>query len=187
MRFYVNQNFSSEVWRQRIYDGDIFLMTNMESGHQMGDFAETCIYETFGSEEPQTAHKSHSVEEFIEKASQLKSRFTNHKRCKELIRDFISELDENPQDYFFDVPRLRVITPYDYLHAGVAYQYRPHRDTWYGNPSCQIQTWMPIFSVEPDELTKIVKTTKTIYQGIGDGSIRTNEAETNSLNYRRSI
>ncbi len=150
MRLYVNQNFPSEVWRQRIYDGDIFLMTNMESGHQMGDFAETCIYETFGSEEPQTAHKSHSVEEFIEKASQLKSRFTNHKRCKELIRDFISELDENPQDYFFDVPRLRVITPYDYLHAGVAYQYPPHRDTWYGNPSCQIQTWMPVFSVEPD-------------------------------------
>lgn len=150
MRLYVNQKFSSEAWRQRIYDGDIFLMTKMESGQQMGNFAETCIYEVFGSESPQTAHKRNSVEEFIEKASQLKSHFINHKRCKELIRDFISELDENPQDYFFDVPRLRVITPYDYLHAGVSYQYNLHRDTWYGNPGCQIQTWMPVFPVEPE-------------------------------------
>ena len=44
-----------------------------------------------------------------------------------------------------------------------------------------------IFSIEPDELTKVVKTTKIIYQGIGDGSIGTNESEINSLKYRRSI
>ena len=150
MRLYVNQKLPSAVRRQRIYDGDIFLMTKLKSGHQMGNFAETCIYEVFGSESPQTAHKRHPVEEFIEKGSQLKSHFTNHKRCKELIRDFISELDEDPQNYFFDVPRLRVITPYDYLHAGVSYQYKPHRDTWYGAPSCQIQTWMPIFPTEPE-------------------------------------
>ena len=150
MRLYVNQKFPSETWRQRIYDGAIFLMTKLESVQQMGKFAETCIYEVFGSDSPETAHKRYSVENFIEITSQLKSHFTNHKRSKELIRDFISELDEDPHNYFFDVPRVRVITPYNYLHAGVSYQYKPHRDTWYGSPSCQIQTWMPVFPVEPE-------------------------------------
>ena len=52
-----------------------------------------------------------------------------------MIRDFIVEIGDNPADYLFDVPRMRVVPNYDYLHAGVSYAYKPHRDTWYGRCS----------------------------------------------------
>ncbi len=91
------------------------------------------------------------VDEFVGRASKLKSTFTNSPKSKELINEFLGEMRQNPSEYLFDVPRLRVVPPYHFLSAGVSYAYKPHRDTWYGAPPCQINTWMPVFSISPDQ------------------------------------
>lgn len=155
MRLYVNQKPPPEVWRDRIYAGDFFLMSGSPAATGLGDWAEECIREHFDTPEPLTDYHGWPVEKFIAATAALKSRFTNSERSKELIRSFVLELGEDPGAYFFDVPRLRVVPSYDYLHAGVSYNYAPHRDTWYGGPACQINTWMPVFPIEPDETMAI--------------------------------
>jgi len=95
------------------------------------------------------------VAEFVPAVSRLKSYFTNSAEAKEIIRSFVIELGEDPADYLFDVPRLRVVPHYDYLHAGISYAYKPHRDTWYGSVQCQINTWMPVHGVVPEQTMMI--------------------------------
>ncbi len=38
----------------------------------------------------------------------------------------------------------------DYLTSGIAYAFHPHRDTWYSAPFNQINWWMPVYDIRPD-------------------------------------
>ena len=53
-------------------------------------------------------------------------------------------------DTYFDVPRMRTATHGGYLTAGIAYAFHPHRDTWYSAPFSQINWWIPMYEIEPD-------------------------------------
>ena len=48
------------------------------------------------------------------------------------------------------MPRLRTATFGDYLSAGLAYAFHLHRDTWYSAPHCQLNWWLPVYDIEPD-------------------------------------
>jgi ectoine hydroxylase-related dioxygenase (phytanoyl-CoA dioxygenase family) len=45
---------------------------------------------------------------------------------------------------------MRSAYPTDYLTSGIAYAFHPHRDTWYSAPACQINWWLPIFDITPE-------------------------------------
>src|SRR5262249_27980252 len=45
--------------------------------------------------------------------------------------------------------------PGDYLKSGIAFAFHPHRDTWYSAPFCQINWWMPIYSIQADNCMAI--------------------------------
>jgi hypothetical protein len=36
------------------------------------------------------------------------------------------------------------------LSSGIAYAFHPHRDTWYSAPFSQINWWMPVYELSPD-------------------------------------
>ena len=80
----------------------------------------------------------------------LKPKFIHHPRCKELLPEILGELGCDLARTYFDVPRLRTATSDGYLAAGIAYAFHPHRDTWYSAPMCQINYWMPVYDIEPD-------------------------------------
>jgi hypothetical protein len=63
-----------------------------------------------------------------------------------LLEDFGCD----PQQTYFDVPRLRSSTSSGYLTTGLAYAWHPHRDTWYSAPQCQLNWWLPVFEVRHD-------------------------------------
>src|SRR5207302_1148262 len=56
----------------------------------------------------------------------------------------------NISQTYFDVPRIRTMAHGQFLKAGLAYQFHPHRDTWYAAPSCQVNWWLPLYEVRPD-------------------------------------
>ncbi|WP_297354548.1 hypothetical protein [Paraburkholderia sp.] len=156
MDLHVNKARNHVGIREAIYSGAIFLETQLKTGQQLRDFAKHTIAQVLGPDvDPLVLHTQLSVKEFVTTVSRIKSQFTNSAEVKAIIRDFILELGENPADYLFDVPRLRVVPHYDYLHAGVSYAYKPHRDTWYGSVQCQLNTWMPVFGVTPDQTMSI--------------------------------
>ena len=48
------------------------------------------------------------------------------------------------------MPRLRSAYPSHFLSSGIAYAFHPHRDTWYSAPMCQINWWIPIYPLDPN-------------------------------------
>lgn len=156
MNFRVNQIRKQIDFRGAIYAGDIFLNTDLRSAKELCSLARDSITMAFDSEtNHQLLHTMMPVEEFVAHVARLKSQFTNGRRAKEIIRDFVIEIGADVEDYLFDVPRIRVVPHYDYLHAGVSYAYKPHRDTWYGGVACQINTWMPVYSIRPEQAMMI--------------------------------
>ncbi len=156
MDLYVNQSKNHPNLKETLYTGAIFLETQLQSARQLREFALQSIAHVLGREtDARSLHKLMPVAEFVPAVSRLKSYFTNSAEAKEIIRSFVIELGEDPADYLFDVPRLRVVPHYDYLHAGISYAYKPHRDTWYGSVQCQINTWMPVHGVVPEQTMMI--------------------------------
>jgi hypothetical protein len=51
----------------------------------------------------------------------------------------------DPEDTYFDLPRMRVIPHEGFLDTGVSYNYKAHRDTWYAGPKALVNYWTPIY------------------------------------------
>jgi hypothetical protein len=144
-------NLTDEIRRQRIYDGDILLNSPLPSVVALCDFARSMIQEAFTQDDPRKAQFSLPVEEFVKILAPLKSKFTNHLRTKELLRDVLLEFGCDAEKTYFDVPRLRIATHGGYLTAGVGYAYRPHRDIWYSSPVTQVNWWIPIYTLAAEQ------------------------------------
>jgi Phytanoyl-CoA dioxygenase (PhyH) len=84
----------------------------------------------------------------VEILAELKPEFIHHPLAKELIGGLLSEVGCDLDETYFDVPRLRTMAPVDYLNAGLAYQFHPHRDTWFSAPQQQLNWWLPVYEIE---------------------------------------
>lgn len=156
MNLYINQLKKKADFRDRVYAGDIFLDTALQAPAELCAFARQSITAAFdGETDHQALHTKMPVTEFIRLVTRLKGQFTNCLDVKEMIQRFALEIGIDPTQYLFDVPRLRVVPNYEYLHAGVSYAYKPHRDTWYGSSQAQINTWMPVYTIEPGQTMMI--------------------------------
>ncbi|MCV7171931.1 hypothetical protein H7I41_18610 [Mycobacterium manitobense] len=137
-------NFTDNERRLRLYAGEVFCIPPRPSVKALTDFAYEMIADAFGRLDPLTAHRHLSVGEYVGILKKLKPAFTHHPRAKDLIGDILGDLGADPTKTYFDVPKLRVVPPSAYLSAGLGYNYRAHRDTWYSAPQCQNNWWTPI-------------------------------------------
>jgi hypothetical protein len=112
--------------------------------------ARGLIEEAFRPLDPLTLHETLPVEQCVETLAVLKPKFIHHPESKELIRGMLAEVGCDLDKTYFDVPRMRTAFPGDYLKSGIAYAFHPHRDTWYSAPFCQINWWMPIYPLNPE-------------------------------------
>ncbi|HET9256322.1 MAG TPA: hypothetical protein VFO16_14145, partial [Pseudonocardiaceae bacterium] len=147
-----NPNLDDSVRRQRLYAGQVMVYSANPSSMAFIEHAREMIAESFGSRDPETAQFGMPVEEFAAVLAELKPRFIHHPRSKELIRALLTEFGCDPDQTYFDVPRLRTSTSDSYLTSGISYAFHPHRDTWYSAPFSQINWWLPIFPVVPDNV-----------------------------------
>lgn len=152
---YLNQKLTDLERRKLIFEGNIFLFSGLKSCAAICDYAWQIVQENFEAT-PETLFLKIPVVEFVKRAEATKNKFTNILHAKELLRDYAVEMGTNPGDYFFDVPRIRIVPTYDYLHAGVSYAYAAHRDTWYGGPTYQINHWMPVRAITPERTMSIL-------------------------------
>src|SRR5262249_38457025 len=91
------------------------------------------------------AQYSLPVEEYAAILSRLKPRFIHHPKSKLYIQGILSEQGCGLNKTYFDVPRMRSSTSDRYLTTGIAYVWRPHRDTWYSASHSQLNWWLPIY------------------------------------------
>jgi hypothetical protein len=146
---YFDSSCSDEDRRSALYDGDIFVYSPSGASTQLCALAKRMINEAFAPNDPRTIDRQISMEECSRILSTLKPAFIHHPECKRLLPEIISSVGGDPNETYFDVPRLRSAYPTTYLTSGIAYAFHPHRDTWYSAPMCQINWWLPILEITP--------------------------------------
>ena len=145
-----DSTLSDDARRARIYAGDLFVYRALPAGLRLVDLAKGMIRDTFGTLDPELAQQDMPVTEYAALLAALKPAFIHHPECKKLLPEILQSLGCDPERSYFDVPRMRTSTSDGYLTTGIAYAFHPHRDTWYSAPFNQINWWLPIFPLAPD-------------------------------------
>lgn len=168
--FFDYADLTDEIRRERVYEGNIFLNSPVPSMIALCEFARSLIEEAFPNGDPRLAQFNIAREDYVEIIGPLKSKFTNHIRTKELLRDVLTKFGYDLDKTYFDVPRLRIATHGAYLTAGVGYAYRPHRDTWYAGAPSQVNWWVPIYPLKVEQAL-------IFYPGYFDRAVRNSSNE----------
>jgi hypothetical protein len=147
---YLDPALSDEQRRHRLYGGDLFTFSAGDRATKLSELARELSEAAFAPHDPQVAQESMPPERYVEILAELKPTFIHHPRAKELITGLLAELGCDIQKTYFDVPRLRTMAHGEYLKAGLAYQFHPHRDTWFSAPHQQLNWWLPVYEVESE-------------------------------------
>ena len=147
---YVDAASTDEQRRHSLYSGDLHVLSPSEGAAALCVLGRQLSEEAFAPYDPRTAQESMSVEDYVGILSQLKPRFIHHPSAKELIARILSDLGCDVEKTYFDVPRLRTMAYDDYLRAGLALQFHPHRDTWFSAPYQQLNWWLPVYEIESE-------------------------------------
>lgn len=148
----VDPKCSDDERRSALYPGDIFVHMHSPAIGAFGAFTRGMIDDAFGGRDPETAQHDMDVNEYAAVLGALKPAFIHHPESKPHLRTVLTEHGCDLELTFVDVPRLRTSTSDNYLTTGVAYAFHPHRDTWYSPPMMQLNWWLSIFDVTPDDV-----------------------------------
>src|SRR4030088_3210228 len=136
--------------RDRLYAGDIFVFSPTPTSQELITLGRTMLAQAFAPHDPREIQQHLTPEETAAVLAKLKPQFIHHPECKRLIPRMMAELGVDLDKLYFDVPRMRSAYPADFLTSGIAYAFHPHRDTWYSAPHCQLNWWMPMWPVQPE-------------------------------------
>ncbi|MDE0863500.1 MAG: hypothetical protein OSA98_06905 [Rubripirellula sp.] len=136
--------------RERLYAGQIYVFSPTENGLALCNLAREMCEKAFQPYSPPEAQHHLDVEQYIAILKDLKPQFIHHPECKRLIPALLEELGCELSQTYFDVPRLRTACSGDYLSSGLAYAFKPHRDTWYSTPMSQLNWWLPVYPIASD-------------------------------------
>lgn len=147
---YFDAKLSDEERRAALYSGDIFIYSPTPASLALIEFGQELLRDAFAGHDPRTVHTHMTKEEVAAVLLKLKPYFIHHPRCKELLPQLLAELGCNLEETYFDVPRMRSAYPSDFLTTGIAYAFPPHRDTWFSAPPCQVNWWIPMHEITPE-------------------------------------
>lgn len=147
---FIDSSDDDEQRRSRLYSGDIFIFSASPATGELIDLAQEILASAFAPHDPRTVHEHLSAEDVVAVLSKLKPAFIHHPECKRIIPRIMAERGIDLDKLFYDVPRMRSAYPSHFLTSGIAYAFHPHRDTWYSAPMCQINWWLPIYPIEPN-------------------------------------
>jgi hypothetical protein len=147
---FIDSVIPDEERRSRLYAGDIFILSATAGTRALIGLAHQMLVEAFAPHDPRKIHEQKTAEEVAAILGKLKPQFIHHPECKRIIPRIMQEHGVDVEKVYFDVPRLRSAYPSHFLSAGIAYAFHPHRDTWYSAPMCQLNWWIPIYPLNPD-------------------------------------
>ncbi len=138
--------------RQALFQGQLFVFSPRPAIQAFTAFAREILEEAFAPLDPREAQHTLPVEQFVAILADLKPRFIHHPNSKQFVRGILEELGCDISKTYLDVPRLRSMAHKDYLTSGIAYAFQPHRDTWFSAPHSQLNWWLPVYEVQPENV-----------------------------------
>lgn len=149
---YYDSQMTDDDRRSCLFAGDLFVYSKRKSVTEYVGFARELINEAFAGPDPELAQHQMAVEDYAALLGKLKPLFIHHPESKKHLQRILSDFGCDLERTYFDVPRMRSSTSSNYLTAGIAYAWHPHRDTWYSAPQCQINWWFPVYELMPENV-----------------------------------
>lgn len=149
---FTNPAITDDERRTRIYNGHVLVYSASPESIALIEHARGLISELFGAKDPQTAQYDMPVDDYVALLAELKPRFIHHPDSKRHIQALLGSFGCDSDATYFDLPRMRTSTSDSYLTSGIAYAFHAHRDTWYSAPFSQLNWWIPIFDVQPENV-----------------------------------
>lgn len=155
MNLFLGAKISDDERRKQLYTGSIISHAQSAGALKLCQLAAEMVEKAVHPLDPRKVQEGMPAEQIAAILSELKPKFIHHPKSKQYIQLMLLELGCDLDKTYFDVPRLRTAFPGDYLKSGIAYAFHPHRDTWYSAPFCQINWWMPVYSINEDNCMAI--------------------------------
>ena len=137
----------AEDLRQRLYSGDLVILTRLSALEEFVEYMRTELTELFAPHDPEHVHEYIEPAEMAKLLGVWKPRWIHAERSRDLVRAIIAEAGFDPEYTHYDVPKPRTSFPSGHLTTGIAFAFPWHRDVWYSAPPQQINWWLPIFPV----------------------------------------
>jgi hypothetical protein len=147
---FYDSKLDDQARRKALYEGQLFIYSPTKAALELCHLAHSLSVEAFAPTDPKVAQHEMPAEKYAAILERLKPKFIHHPKAKELIPILLVGLGCDLKKTYFDVPRLRTSTSNNYLTTGIAYAFHPHRDTWYSAPQCQLNWWIPVYEISPD-------------------------------------
>lgn len=147
---FTNSSLDDAARRERLYRGDLFVYDPVPASLALVELAVEQLTEAFAPWDPREAQHHLPVAQYAEILGRVKPAFIHHPDARKLVPAMLESLGCDPDDTYFDVPKMRSSTSDGYLTTGIAYAFHPHRDTWYAAPPCQLNWWLPVYPVQPE-------------------------------------
>jgi hypothetical protein len=150
MTVYVDPDLRDDALRQTLYDGNLIVLTRLRAVMELVGHTRDELTEVFRPHDPEHAHEHFGPAEMAKILSVWKPRFIHADRSKKLVCEIIQEAGLPAEYTHYDVPKPRTSFPVGHLTTGVAFAFPWHRDAWYSAPAQQLNWWLPIYPVRPD-------------------------------------
>jgi hypothetical protein len=173
----IDAPISEEKKRELLYRGQLLVYSPTANSLALVDFARKMVEAAFHPLDPETAQFHMPVEKYAAILAELKPKFIHAPESKKRIQGILGDQGFSLEKTYFDVPRMRSSTSDDFLTSGIAYAFHPHRDTWYSAPMCQINWWLPIYPIVPENAMAFHP--RYWSQAVRNGSSHYNYAEWN--------
>ena len=150
MNITIDPDGTPEELRQRIYDGNLVVLTRLQSLQEFVDYTREELTDLFKPHDPEHVHEFIDPPAMAKLLGAWKPRFIHADKSKKLVRAIIEEAGFPAEQTHYDLPKPRTSFPAGHLTTGVAFAFPWHRDTWYSAPAQQVNWWLPVFPVRED-------------------------------------
>lgn len=128
----------------QIYAGQIYLLTSTLQTETLTQTVWQMLQTAFADLDPAWAHKALDNETFRHRLETVRKTLSHSPEICAHYQAILAELGFDPVEIAVDQPRLRAIVPGLEDLPAAAPVFFAHRDTWYANPSAQINLWIPL-------------------------------------------
>lgn len=150
MAIFVDPDGSADALREKIYAGNLIILTRMRAVSDFVKYTREQLTELFKPYDPEHAHEHFDPADMARMLGAWKPQFIHSDTSRGLVREIIREAGLPAEYTHYDLPKPRTSFPMGHLTTGVAFAFPWHRDVWYSAPAQQINWWLPVFAVRDD-------------------------------------
>jgi hypothetical protein len=147
---YTDPALPRELVRAELFRGNLVLRSDIVAVARLVEHARSWLRDLFSPHDPERVHEFYTPTELASLLGKWKPEFIHDERSKQLVEALIEETGFDPAQTYYDLPKPRTSFPVGHLNTGVAFVFPWHRDVWYSAPAQQINWWLPVFAVTPE-------------------------------------